>query len=181
MSAQIPPVRNLVDHQVLDDDHSLAGMTTPLYGAIQKKSDAIAALTAELESNSKDMKELLNLLQSQQKSDGTIEIDEKSPAFQKIKKILDRLKAHGHNIDLKDFCTVENRGGRNVYIFSAEQKNQLQEKLNGMITATDAFGQEKKAELQRATQEGKDLWNLLSNMIKTYYDLMKTIITDTIG
>jgi hypothetical protein len=177
--ANISPISNLVNSNVLDQSHGLAGATTGLYGAIQTKSDAIEALAGELDGHTKDLRELLSLLRSQQKSDGTLEIAENSPAFKKLKKILDRLKAHGHDIDIKDFCKVENRGGKNVYVFSTEQKKQFMEQLNGMISATDAYKQEKIAELQRATSEGRDLWNLLSNMIKVYYELMRTIINDS--
>lgn len=177
--ATIEPVQNLVDRNFLDEDHGLASITKPIYEGIGNKEKVIAALVDELDANTEDVKELLQFMKDLQKSDGTLEIEEGSQAYKKFQDVLNRLKAHGHDVNIEDFCSVENRNGKKVYVFSEKQKTDLEAKLDNILSATEHTRQEKIAELQKATQEERELWNLLSNIIKIYYDMIKEIATDT--
>jgi hypothetical protein len=171
----IQPIRTFTETGILDEEHGLASTTNVFHKAIQNKEDAIAALAAEMDMNISDIKALRSLMSQ----DGTIELVEGTAEYDKLMGIMNRLKSQGHDIDISQLCSQETRNGKKVLVFNDEQKKEFKVKLDGMQSFTESTKQEQIARLQRLTGEERDLWNMMSNIIKAYYDQIKTIIQDT--
>ena len=176
MSETITPLcKNLWERGALDQEHGLSNMTNTIYKGINSKEAAIAALTAEMDTNLKDIRLLRGLVEKE----NSFKLVEGTKEYNQFNEIIRRLKAQGHDIDIATLGTKAEKNGKTVLIFNRSQKKELKEKLEGMEELTKQSQEENKTKLQKITQEEKDLWNLVSNLIKIYYDQMKSILTDT--
>ncbi len=174
MSATITPAKSLQESHALQHGHSLEGMTKTIYKGINSKESATAALADEMNMNLEDVRFLQRLV----KKKGPLELVEGTKGYKRFNEILRRLEAQGNPIDLSKLRSEVKKGGKTVLVFDESQKKELKEKLDGMEKLTEHSKQENQTKLQKLASEERDLWNLLSNLIKVYYDQVKSILSD---